>query len=149
MEVILLEKVGRLGSLGDKVSVKPGFARNFLVPQGKAVPATKNNIVQFEARRAELEKAAAEVLAAAQARGEALKDLSITIQARAADEGRLYGSLGTKDLATAITQAGAAVSKSEIRLPNGPIRHLGEHDILVQVHSDVSVSVKVIVVPEA
>ena len=102
MDVILLEKVGRLGSLGDKISVKPGFARNYLVPQGKAVPATASNTTKFEARRAELEKAAAQALQAAQARGDALKGPSITIPARAADEGRLYGSLGTKDLATAI-----------------------------------------------
>ncbi len=149
MDVILLEKVGRLGSLGDKISVKPGFARNYLVPQGKAVPATASNTTKFEARRAELEKAAAQALQAAQARGDALKGLSITIPARAADEGRLYGSLGTKDLATAISTSGVAVQKSEVRLPNGPIRQLGEHDILVQVHSDVSVSVKVVVVPEA
>lgn len=149
MDVILLEKVGRLGNLGDKVSVKPGFARNFLVPQGKAVSATTANTAKFEARRAELEKAANDALHAAQARGEALHGLTVTIHARAADEGRLYGSLGTKDLATAITQSGVAVQKSEVRLPNGPIRQLGEHDILVQVHSDVSVSVKVVVVPEA
>lgn len=149
MEVILLEKIGRLGNLGDKVSVKPGFARNFLVPNGKAVSATEKNIAKFEVRRAELEKTAAETFKTAQARAEALQNLAVTIPARAAEEGRLYGSLGTRDLAEAITSAGVNVQKSEIRLPTGAIRELGEHNIAVQLHSDISVNVKVNVVPEA
>lgn len=149
MQVILLEKIGRLGSLGDKVNIKPGYGRNYLIPQGKAIPATKDNVVKFETRRAELEKAAAETLKTAQARGEALQKVAVSMQARAADEGRLYGSVGTKELAAAITAAGVMVEKSEIRLPNGAIRTLGEHEITVQLHGDVSVSVKVTVTPEA
>lgn len=149
MEVILLEKTGRFGNLGDKVNVKPGFARNHLIPKGKAVPATSANIAKFESRRAELEKAAAEALQQAQARATALHNLTVTVAARAADEGRLYGSLGTRDLAVFITNAGVMVQKSEIRLPNGPLRQLGEHDVQVQLHSDVSTTVKVIVVAEA
>lgn len=149
MDVILLQNIGRLGNLGDKVAVKAGFARNFLIPQGKAVTATAANISKFEARRAELEKAAAELLQAAQARADALNDLSVTIAARAADEGKLYGSLGTKDIAEAITQAGFKVEKSEIRLPTGPLRDIGEHNVSVQLHSDVTTTVKVIVVAES
>lgn len=149
MDVILLEKIGRLGGLGDKVSVKPGFARNFLVPEGKAVLATEANTAKFEARRAELEAAAAETLRAAQTRATALNELNVTIAARAADEGRLYGSLGTREIAEAITKSGKNVQKSEIRLPNGPLRDIGEHTIAVQLHSDVSVNVKVNVVADA
>lgn len=149
MEVILLEKIGGLGNLGDKVSVKPGFARNFLVPKSKAVSATEKNIAKFEVRRAELEKTAAETLKIAQARADALQHLAVTIPARAADEGRLYGSLGTRDLAEAITNSGINVQKSEILLPTGPLRDLGEHNITVQLHSDISVTVKVNVIPEA
>jgi large subunit ribosomal protein L9 len=149
MEVILLEKIGRLGNLGDKVSVKPGYARNFLYPNRKAKAATAANIAEFEAGRAELEKAAAEALRTSQARAEALQGISVTIPARAADEGRLYGSIGTKELATAITAAGVVVQKSEVRLPNGPIHDLGEHDIAVQLHGDITAHIKVIIVPEA
>lgn len=149
MEVILLQKIGRLGNLGDKVAVKAGFARNFLVPEGKAVFATAENLTKFEARRAELEKIADTNLKEAQVRAEKLQNLAITISARAADEGRLYGSLGTRDIAEAIAKAGIAIEKSEIRLPNGPIRLLGEHEIIVQLHSDVTAQVKVNVVPDA
>lgn len=149
MEVILLQKIGRLGNLGDKVAVKAGFARNYLVPEGKAVFATADNLTKFEARRAELEKIADANLKEAQTRAEKLQNLAITIAARAADEGRLYGSLGTRDIADAIEKSGVKVEKSEIRLPNGPIRLLGEHEILVQLHSDVTTQVKVNVVPEA
>jgi len=149
MDVVLLQKIGRLGNLGDQVSVKPGFARNYLMPQGKAVPATKANVAKFEERRAELEKAAQETLQAAQARADALADLMVTVAARAADEGRLYGSLGTREIADAITQAGFKVTKSEVRLPNGPLREIGEQDVMVQLHSDISVTVKIKVVPEA
>jgi large subunit ribosomal protein L9 len=149
MDVILLEKVGRLGQLGDKVSVKPGFARNFLIPQKKAVPATGTNLAGFEARRVELEKAALETLKAAQVRAEVLRELTVVVAARAADEGRLYGSIGTREIAEAITKAGVAVQKSEVRLPNGALRQLGEHEIMLQVHSDVSSMVKITVVAEA
>jgi len=149
MNVILLEKIGGLGDLGTQVSVRNGYARNFLLPQGKAVIADKDNIAKFEARRAELEKIAAEKLQAAQARADALRELTLTIAGRAADEGRLYGSIGTHEIINAIHSAGSQVEKSEIRLPNGPLRTIGEHEIVIQLHSDVNVHVKVNVVPEA
>jgi large subunit ribosomal protein L9 len=149
MNVILLEKIGRLGSLGDQVSVRAGFARNFLFPKNKAVPATEDNVVKFEARRAELEKAAWEILKAAQVRGEALGKCVVNIASRASDEGKLYGSVGTKDLVDAITRAGVEVHKSEILLPNGPLHTVGEHDVQVQVHADVTVVVKVNVTAES
>ena len=143
MEVILLEKVGKLGALGDQVSVKSGFGRNFLIPQGKAVPANKANKEAFEARRAELEAAAAEKLAAAQVRAEAMNELSVTIVANAGDEGKLFGSIGTKDIADALAAAGQTVDKSEVKLPEGALRNIGTYAIAVQLHSDVSVDVTV------
>ncbi|KZZ14863.1 50S ribosomal protein L9, partial [Oleiphilus sp. HI0079] len=132
MEVILLEKVGKLGGLGDKVTVKSGFGRNFLVPFGKAVPANAENVAQFEARRAELEKAAAEKLAAAEARAAELNEKSVTITSKAGDEGKLFGSIGVRDVADAVTAAGTEVSKSEVRLPEGPIRAVGDYEIDIQ-----------------
>ncbi len=149
MEVILLEKVRNLGTLGQKVKVKRGFGRNFLVPQGKAVAATTTNLAQFESRRVELEKKAAEVLAIAQKRADALKVLALKMSAKVGDEGKLYGSIGTREVAEAITTAGVAVTKSEVRLPEGVIRYTGEYEISLQVHSDIVVSVKLNVVPEA
>lgn len=149
MQVILLEKVGKLGDLGDQVSVKSGFGRNYLIPYGKAVPATETNIAEFEARRAELEANAAEKRSAAEARAAQLVELSVTIQANAGDEGKLFGSVGTRDIADAITAAGVAVQKSEVRLPTGVIREVGEFEIDIQLHSDVMQSVKLAVVPEA
>jgi len=143
MQVILLEKVGKLGALGDQVNVKAGYGRNFLIPQGKAVPANKANKESFEARRAELEAAAAEKLAAAQARAEAMNELVVTIAANAGDEGKLFGSIGTKDIADALAAAGHTVDKSEVKLPEGALRNIGSYDIAVQVHSDVSVDVTV------
>ncbi len=148
MEVILLEKVGKLGAIGDKVTVKSGFGRNFLVPQGKAVPATESNIAEFEARRAELEAAAAEKKADAEKRAEKLADLAVTIEANAGDEGKLFGSIGTRDIADAITAAGVEVAKSEVRLPEGVIREVGEYDIDVQVHAEVIQAIKLSVVAE-
>ncbi len=148
MEVILLEKVANLGSLGDKVKVKAGYGRNFLLPYGKAVPATEANLKAFEERRAELEKAAAESLAAAQARAEALEGASFSISSKAGDEGKLFGSIGVRDIAEVITAAGTAVEKSEVRLPEGPIREIGEFDIELHLHSDVDVTVKLAVVAE-
>ncbi|WP_281646361.1 50S ribosomal protein L9 [Parendozoicomonas sp. Alg238-R29] len=148
MEVILLEKVANLGALGDKVKVKAGYGRNFLVPFGKAVPATKDNVAQFEARRAELEKAANEKLATAQQRAEQLDEIELTITAKAGDEGKLFGSIGTRDLAESISAVGVEVAKSEIRLPAGPIRTIGEFDIALQLHTDVSATVKVFVEAE-
>ena len=148
MEVILLEKVANLGSLGDKVKVKAGYGRNFLLPYGKAVAATEDNLKAFEERRAELEKAAADKLAAAQARAEKLEGQSFTISSKAGEEGKLFGSIGVRDIADAITAGGTEVEKSEVRLPEGPIRVTGEYEIELQLHSDVEVSVKLAVVAE-
>lgn len=148
MEVILLEKIGKLGNLGDKVSVKNGFGRNYLVPQGKAVPATEANVAKFEERRAELEAAAAEALAAATARAEGLNEKEITITAKCGDEGKLFGSIGTRDIADAITAAGAEVCKSEVRLPEGALRSIGEFDVAIQLHPEVTSVVKLSVVGE-
>jgi large subunit ribosomal protein L9 len=149
MEVILLENIGNLGELGDKVDVKAGFGRNYLIPQGKAVPATESNIAEFEARRAELEAAAAEALAEAEARAEKINALGlITIAANAGEEGKLFGSVGTRDIADAVTAAGCEVDKSEVRLPEGPLRDIGEYEIAIQVHGDILASVAVAVVPE-
>ena len=148
MEVILLEKIGKLGNLGDKVSVKNGFGRNYLVPQGKAVPATEANVAKFEERRAELEAAAAEAMAAATARAEGLNEKEVTITAKCGDEGKLFGSIGTRDIADAITAAGAEVCKSEVRLPEGALRSIGEFDIAIQLHPEVTSVVKLSVVGE-
>lgn len=149
MEVILLEKVANLGNLGDKVSIKPGYGRNYLVPQGKAVPATSAKIAEFEARRAELEKAAAERLQAAKDRGDKISKLAIVIAHKAGDEGRLFGSIGTHNIAEAFAAAGVAVEKHEIRMPNGVIRQVGEFNIDISLHTDVTVTVMVTVVAEA
>ncbi|GGW83669.1 50S ribosomal protein L9 [Alteromonas halophila] len=150
MEIILLDKIANLGGLGDQVSVKSGFARNFLFPQGKAVPATKDNVEKFEARRAELEAKIAEELSAAEARAEKINELGeVTIAAPAGEEGKLFGSIGTRDIADAITAAGVEVQKSEVRLPAGTLRETGEFDIDLQLHSDVTTSIKVIIIKEA
>ena len=149
MEVILLDKIAHLGDLGDKVVVKSGFARNYLFPQGKAVMATKDNLAAFEARRAELEAKLADVLAAAEARAAQLSALTnVTIATKAGDEGKLFGSVGTRDIADAITAAGVPVAKSEVRMPNGVLRSVGESDIVVHLHTDVNTTVKVTVVAE-
>ncbi|MEE4145310.1 MAG: 50S ribosomal protein L9 [Halieaceae bacterium] len=149
MEVILLENISNLGTLGDKVNVKAGFGRNYLVPQGKAVPATASNIAEFEARRADLEAAAAATLAAAETRAEAINALGlISIPANAGEEGKLFGSVGTRDIAEAITAAGCEVDKAEVRLPEGALRDLGEYEIAIQVHGDVFASVAIAVIPE-
>ena len=148
MQVILLEKVGKLGDLGDQVSVKSGFGRNFLIPYGKAVPATKGNVADFEVRRAELEKVAAEKRAAAEARAEKLAALNITIAGNAGDEGKLFGSIGTRDLADAITTAGVEVTKAEVRLPDGVIREIGEFEVSIQLHAEVTQVVNVSVVSD-
>lgn len=150
MNVILLDKVANLGSLGDNVSVKSGFARNFLFPQGKAVPATKANLEMFEARRAELEAKVAEELAAAEARAEKLNALeAITIASKAGDEGKLFGSIGTRDIAEAITAAGVEVAKAEVKMPEGAIRETGEFELAVQLHPEVMATVNVVVIAEA
>jgi len=147
MEVILLENIGNLGDLGDRVDVKAGFGRNFLIPQGKAVPATKVNVAQFEERRAELEAAAAEQVAAAEARAEAINALdALTLAHSAGEEGKLFGSVGTRDIAEALTAAGCEVDKSEVRLPEGALRELGEYEIAIQVHGNVTATVNLAVV---
>jgi len=149
MEVILLEKIANLGNLGDKVTIKSGYGRNYLVPQGKAVAATAKKIAEFEARRAELEKAAAEKLSAAQKLGNELSKLQIVITHKAGDEGRLFGSVGTHNIAEAITAAGIAVEKQQIRLPHGAIRHIGEYPIDINLHSDVVVTLNIKIAAEA
>jgi large subunit ribosomal protein L9 len=148
MNVILLERIGKLGGLGDEVSVRPGFARNFLIPQGKAVRASKANREVFEARRLELERVAAEKLDQARGRAATLEGCAVTIVAKAGDEGKLYGSVGTQEVADAISATGAAVERSEVRMPEGVIRSVGEYQIDVQLHSDVTVTVQVNVVAE-
>jgi len=149
MDVILLEKVRNLGNLGDQVNVKPGYGRNFLVPNGKAVPATKTNIEKFEARRAELEMAQNDLLAKATARANALSGVSVTISSKAGTEGKLYGSVGTVDISEAVTAQGQILDKHEVRLPNGSFRNLGEYEVEVHLHADVNTTVKVIIVAEA
>ncbi|MCQ1060165.1 MULTISPECIES: 50S ribosomal protein L9 [Photobacterium] len=149
MQVILLDKIGNLGGLGDQVNVKAGFARNFLIPQGKAVMATKANVEMFEARRAELEAKVAEQLTAAEARAEKINALeAVVIASKAGDEGKLFGSIGTRDIADAITAAGVEVVKSEVRLPEGALRTTGEFEISIQLHSDVFATANLNVVAE-
>lgn len=149
MEVILLEKIRNLGSLGDKVKVKPGFARNYLVPQSKAVYATAANLTKFEKRRAELEKLAAEKNAQAIAKQQQINALPvITITAKSSEEGKLFGSIGTRDLAEAITKAGVEIEKREVRLSEGALRSVGEYDIEIELESDITAIVKVVITPE-
>lgn len=148
MEVILLEKVANLGNIGDRVKVKSGYGRNFLLPKGKATLATAANIAVFEARRTELERKHSSELAVAQGRAEQLGKLALRIAAKAGSEGKLFGSLGTIDIAEACTAAGVAVERSEVRLPSGPIRSVGEHQIDLHLHTDVTVTIRLEVVPE-
>lgn len=143
MQIILLEKVGTLGQLGDVVKVKDGYARNFLIPQGKARRATAANLQEFEARRAELEKRQAEILADAQARGEKLNGLVVNLQQKAGVDGRLFGAVTGGDIAAAIVAAGIEVKKSDIRMPNGPFKAIGEYNVEIALHHDVLVEVSV------
>jgi large subunit ribosomal protein L9 len=147
MNVILLEKIGRLGNVGDTASVKAGYARNFLFPFGKAIPATKSNLVDFEARRAELMAAHNEKVAVSQKRAEKLKDLRVAIAVNAGEEGKLFGSVGTRDISDAVTAAGAEIDKSEVRLPNGVIREVGEYSITIDLGYEVEEVITVAVVP--
>ena len=149
MEVILLEKIANLGNLGDKVAIKAGYGRNYLIPQGKAVAATTTKIAEFEARRAELEKLAAEKMSAAQTRADAVSKLEIVIEQKAGEEGKLFGSVGTQNIADAITTAGVAIERHEVRLPDGVIRHVGEYNIDITLHTDVVVTLPVKVAAEA
>ena len=145
MEIILLEKIENLGAMGDKVTVKPGFGRNYLVPKGKAKPATPENIAEFEARRAELEKIAAEALAAAETRRDQLDGKTIEIAAKAGDEGKLFGSIGTADITDAVKAAGVDIERHEVRLPEGAFRQVGEYEVQLHLHSDVNATIKLIV----
>jgi large subunit ribosomal protein L9 len=149
MELVLLQKIRNLGNLGDKVNVKPGYGRNYLVPQGKALPATPANLADFEQRRADYEARASQALAGASARQTAFEDASVTIKANAGVEGKLFGSVGPRDIAEAFTAAGKALDKSEVVLPEGPLRHIGEYEVAVHLHADVHSTVKVIVEAEA
>ncbi len=148
MEVILLQKIDKLGNLGDKVTVKPGYARNYLIPQGKATAATAESIARFEARRLDLELAAAAALADAKSRAEQLGGAIFTLPAKAGAEGRLFGSVGPADIAEAVSDAGIALHRREIRMPKGPIRAIGEYLVDVHLHSDVNVQIRVHVVAE-
>ena len=149
MELILLQKVVNLGSLGDKVKVKPGYGRNFLVPQGKAVPATAANLAEFEAKRAEYEAKAKDAFDVAEARKAKLEGVSVTIYANASTEGKLYGSVGPREIADALTKAGTPVEKSEVILGEGAFRHIGEYEALVHLHADIETTVKVVIEHEA
>lgn len=148
MEVILLEKVDNLGSLGDMVKVKSGYGRNFLIPTGKAVFATTENRAKFEAHRAELEAAAGEVLVAAKKRQQALEGMTVTIASKVGEEGKLFGSVGTVDIAEAVTSAGVKIAKQEVRMPAGPIRQTGDYTIDLHLHPEVNARVKIMVVAE-
>ena len=149
MEVILLENIGNLGGLGDRVDVKSGFGRNFLIPQGKAVSATRDNIAQFEVRRAELEAAAAESVTTAEVRAAAINALeAITIEANSGEEGKLFGSIGTRDIAEAVSAAGCAIDKAEVRLPEGALRELGEYEVTIHIHGKVDATVNLSVIAE-
>lgn len=148
MDLILLEKVQNLGDLGDLVKVKAGFGRNYLVPQGKAAPATKENLAQFEVRRAELEATAQARLGQAEARQSGLAEVIVEISANASEEGNLYGSIGPREIATAVSAIGHEITKSEVIMGEGPLRTVGEFDVVVQLHADVETHIKVIISPE-
>jgi large subunit ribosomal protein L9 len=148
MDVILLQKVANLGNIGDRVKVRSGFGRNFLLPQGKATLATPENVARFEARRAELETLARQHLASAEERSVAMKEFKLTIHAKAGTEGKLFGSIGTSDIAEELTRAGFNVERSEVRLPHGPLRMLGEHTVNLHLHADVDVPLQVTIVAE-
>ena len=148
MDVILLQKVANLGKIGDRVKVKSGYGRNYLLPSGRATLATAANVARFEVRRVELERIAGEELGSAQQRAETLRDFRITITAKAGSEGKLFGSVGTSDIAEACTAAGQKVNRSEVRLPTGPIRQVGEHHVTLHLHTDVEVTILVIIAAE-
>ncbi len=148
MDVILLQKVANLGNIGDRVKVRSGFGRNFLLPQGKATLATPDNVARFEARRSELEKVAREHMTSATDRAAAMKEFKLEIPAKAGTEGKLFGSIGTSDIAEACQKAGFKIERSEVRLPNGPLRTIGEHVVNLHLHADVDVPLTVSIVPE-
>lgn len=148
MDIILLEKVANLGNLGDRVAVRSGYARNFLLPKGKATLATPANVKKFEERRAELEKAQREQLAGAEARKAKFEGFKLTITAKAGSEGKLFGSIGTTDIAEAASAAGQKLERSEVRLPNGPLRIVGEHVVTVHLHTDINIDLPVVIVAD-
>lgn len=148
MQVILLEKIGKLGELGQQVNVRPGYGRNYLIPNGKAVPATPENVEKFEARRAELEQAQSNSLAVAQGRAEKLNELEVTLHRKVVSEDKLYGSVGVNDIAAAVAEAGLEVTKREISLPEGPFRSLGEYEVELHLHPDVSAGIKLLIAAE-
>ncbi len=148
MEVILLETVAKLGELGDKVTVKSGYGRNYLIPQHKAVPATAENVEAFEARKADLQRQADEKLNLARTRAEQIEALSISLTSKAGEEGKLFGSITVRDIAEAATAKGVTIEKSEVRLPDGPLRELGDFEINVHLHSEVNAVLKVSVIAE-
>ena len=148
MEIILLQKVANLGSIGDRVQVKSGYARNFLLPQGKATLATTDNIAKFEARRAELEKAALDELNEARSRAAKFESFKLTISAKTGGEGKLFGSIGVTDIVEGLKQGGHEVERSEVRLPLGPIRQAGEHVVQLHLHTDVDVEIPVVIVAQ-
>ena len=148
MQVILLQRIVNLGKLGETVDVKPGYGRNFLIPQGKALPATAANIEKFEARRAELEAEEAAELNAAQTRADALTDVNVIMRAKSGDEGKLFGSIGTRDIAEALTSSGLEVDRSEVKLPEGALRQVGEYNVDIQLHHDVTASILVTILSE-
>ena len=149
MDIILLEKIANLGTLGDRVQPKPGYARNFLIPKGKATEATPANLARFEARRAELERVAAEALAKAKARAEQLAELIVTLSVKTGSEGRLFGSVGPADIANAVSAAGIELQKQEVRLSTGSIRQIGEYDVDLHLHGEVKTQIRVNVIAEA
>jgi large subunit ribosomal protein L9 len=148
MDIILLQKVANLGNIGDRVKVRSGFGRNYLLPQGKATLATPDNIARFEARRTELERLAREHLSSAEERATAMKDFKLVISAKAGTEGKLFGSIGTSDIAEACSKAGFKVQRSEVRLPNGPLRTLGDHAVTLHLHADIDVPLAVSIVAQ-
>lgn len=148
MQVILLQRIVNLGKLGETVDVKPGYGRNYLIPQGKALPATAANLEKFEARRAELEAQEAAELATAQKRADALKDVNVIMRAKSGDEGKLFGSIGTRDIAEALTKSGIEVDRSEVKLPEGAFRQIGEFNVDIQLHHDVTATILVTILSE-
>ena len=148
MEVILLQKVANLGNIGDRVKVKSGYGRNFLLPKGKATLATADNVAKFESRRAEIEKAAKVELDAAQARASKFEGFKLTLTAKSGGEGKLFGSIGTTDIADGVRKAGYEVERSEVRLPHGPIRQAGEHTVQIHLHTDLTIDLPVVIIGE-
>ena len=148
MDIILLQKVANLGTIGDRVKVKSGYARNFLVPTGRATMATAANIAKFEAQRHELEAKANDQLVSARARAQDFENFKLELKAKAGSEGKLFGSIGTADIAEAAVKAGHRIARSEVRLPSGPIRSIGEHPVLLHLHADVDVTLNVTIIAE-